>query len=311
MILLKMEKHLKEFHKQIEEGYELAKDVKVKGPFKNIILCGMGGSGIAGDLIADCLDIKIPIFVNKGYDVPRFVDKDSLVFIVSYSGDTEETLSCFKQVKKTKSKIVILTSNGKLGKEKEPIIRLPKGFLPRETVGYQLLSIIRILENSGIIGKKKKDVEESLKIIKNFDKDEAKEIAEKLERKVPILFAPEHYNSVLTRWKCQFNENSKTLAHTALFTELVHNEAEIDFSNDAYLIILRDEDENSNLKKHIEAAKEFLPKADEIILEGSFKLARLIYGVHFGDWVSYYLARIKGVDPETNPTIDKIKNVLR
>ena len=141
---------LESFPEQCKEAVKLARGFKIKGKFANICVCGMGGSGIGGELLKP-LAKKLNITTHHDYGLPKEVDKKSLVVCISYSGNTEETISAFDEAKKRKAKIVVITSGGKLvAKDKNAII-IPSGMQPRSAIGYLFLTMVAVLSNNGVI----------------------------------------------------------------------------------------------------------------------------------------------------------------
>ncbi|MEM4267130.1 MAG: SIS domain-containing protein, partial [Candidatus Nanoarchaeia archaeon] len=182
-----------------------------------------------------------------------YVDKKTLVFIVSASGETEETISCYKKAKKKTKNIVIITSGGQLGIEKNAII-IPRITPTRYALHYLFFPMLKILENSGIIGKQ--NIAEVIKVIKSLDKKQTKKLAKGLKGKVPIICVPNKYKSVGLRWRQQFNENSKMQAIELEFPELDHNAIE-GYERPARfeLIVIRHKGESKKEKKRIEATE--------------------------------------------------------
>lgn len=314
----------------LEPGY-LGK----KKPNK-IVVTGLGGSAIGGDLLRTYLlkELKIPVLVNRYYHLPEFVGKDTLLLAVSYSGNTEETLSAYKEGKSRGAKIVGLTSGGKLYElckaDKVPALIIPGGFPPRASMGYQFTGIVGILEKLGLIEDKSADFQEMTKVLKSMreelnrqvalEKNPAKKMAEQLYGKIPVVYASQDLNDVVAlRWKDQFNENSKSFAVCNVFPELNHNEivgweipAEI--LKNFIVIYIRDKGENPQVKKRFEITEELIKNLASSILQvwtkGESLLARLFSAIYFGDFVSVYLALLNEVDPTPVKRIEELKKQL-
>ncbi len=305
------------FDKHCEKAFE----TKVKVNFKpdKIILCGMGGSAIMGD-IASALVEKIPLIVVRGYDLPKYADKNSLVIISSYSGDTEETLSCFEQARKRKLKVVAITSGGsilsKCKKGKVPFIQLPTGYQPRAALGYGLFSLLGLLQNSEIISVKL-DAKEAIKLVKKNKPimEIAHKMASNLTMSVPVIYASSTYYGVAMRWKTQVNENAKQMAFFNVFSEQNHNEINgYQFvPPNFHVVLLRDKKDSARIRKRMDILKPAMSKTHltEVYCKGKSLLARILYLIHLGDWVSYYLASFNQVDPTPVPVIDNLKIKLK
>ncbi|MEA2087599.1 MAG: bifunctional phosphoglucose/phosphomannose isomerase, partial [Candidatus Caldatribacteriota bacterium] len=209
--------------------------------FKNIVVLGMGGSAIGGDLLSDYLadELSIPIVVIRGYNIPKFVDENSLVFAVSYSGNTEETLSALKRCLKAKARIIALTSGGKLAvlaqENNFPVIKVPAGIQPRAAISYLFFPILKALERLGIAKKRNEEIEETHNILQELSKEYgaksplknnfAKKVALSLYQHLPLVYGSEGLlEAVAMRWKTQINENSKWPCFWNVFPELDHNE---------------------------------------------------------------------------------------
>ncbi|HLC77441.1 MAG TPA: bifunctional phosphoglucose/phosphomannose isomerase [archaeon] len=302
---MKMHEMLEEMPDDIEKALKIKQKIRIK-PVENILVCGMGGSGISADILHDYLKLesKISIIVDKSYNLPAFVNKKTLVFILTYSGTTAETLSMMKEAKKRKAQIVVVTS----GNIKENnTIHIPGGMLPRMALPYLFFPMLNTLENNGLIKKQGKNIKETISLLKKFDTKKAKAIADKIGKKTPVIYSYDAFSSVVARWKDEINENSKIIAHEATFTELNHNEINsMDFGKFA-VIIIRDR-EDSGTKKQIEAAKKLIKNFTEVQTSGKSLLARMFYAIYFGDWVSYYVSENLKHNMEATPNINFVKD---
>lgn len=305
-----MLEHLIKFPTYVSKGYALGKDFKIKGKINKILVCGMGGSGVSGDILRDYAN-NIPVFVNKSYDIPGFVDKNTLAVVISYSGNTEETISAYEKVKEKTKKKLIIASGGILGGEKN-VIKVPSGLPPRYSLPFLFFSMLRVLNNSKIV-EKDFDLEEIVKNLKSVDHEETKIIAKSIISHYPLIYAPEGYGSVAYRWQTQFNENSKLLAHSQVFPEQNHNEIEATKTHDWQVIMLRDPKAHERINKRMDIIAE--PKEywehRQVWLKGSSKLSKMFYGILYGDLVSYYLALECGNDPTKQDKIDDLKEKLK
>lgn len=305
---------LENFPKQCKESLRLGEKVKNPSPKINkIVISGMGGSGIAGDLVKSYID-KIPVFVNKTYDLPDFVDEDTLSIVVSYSGKTEETLSSLKKSKEKNAYILGVSSNKDLGKKCDSFIKIPTGYPPRGAIGFLFLSIIGALEKLGV---KKKPSEESLinsleKIKEKKEKTET--IAKKIKEKIPIVYAYDTFYPVAYRFKCQMNENAKSHAFSHYFPELDHNELTAYMSepvDNLLCVILNDPDAQDQVKKRIDITKDLINlPVIKYDMQGENILEKIMTTIYFWDWVSYYHAKENDKDPMNNDIIDELKEKL-
>ncbi|MBW2974453.1 bifunctional phosphoglucose/phosphomannose isomerase, partial [Candidatus Woesearchaeota archaeon] len=289
-------KVIDDFPKQCKEALNLNKGIIAQGEVTSIVVCGMGGSAIGGDLLRTyCHDVKIPVFVNRNYEVPAFVDSYTLVFAVSYSGNTEETLSAFYDAKKKGAQIIAITSGGKLSKEAEKVIKVPPGLQPRAALGYLFFPMLGVLYNSNLIDVKNADLNEMLALLvsKNEEiKDIAEGLAKKIQRKIPLIYSSELLKPVAYRWQTQINENAKYPAFHSAFPEMNHNEINAfrAMEREKYIaILLRDEKDNPRIRKRMDICKEIMgDKIDvvEVNLKGSSLLARMFYATYVGDYTS-------------------------
>ena len=202
---------LEEFPAQCKEAVKLAKGFKINGKFSNVCVCGLGGSGIGGDLLK-ALVSKIPVYPVHDYILPSYVDKKSLVVAVSFSGNTEETLSCFKQAKKKGIEIISITSGGKLAELDKKAIIVPKkseSFQPRSGIGYLFLTMVAVLSNNNIIPNQSSALAETIKLSSKLCSRQGFLIAQKLRGKIPVFYSSENLAAAAYRIKTAVNENAK------------------------------------------------------------------------------------------------------
>jgi len=307
------------FSTQIKQAVELVKGRAISGEIANIVVCGMGGSAIAGDILQSLMrNTNMPVFVCRDYQIPSFVDEYSLVFLISYSGNTEETLSCLKQAKEKQAKIFAITSGGKLAEQVDKAISIPPGLQPRAALPFLFFPLLGLLSNAGILNTNVEDVNELLEIIKDTEslKDQAKEIAKKIKEKTAIIYASPTFAPAAYRWKTQINENAKQPAFSNSFSEMNHNEiAGYQFLNrEEYIsIFVRDDKDNERIKKRFDVAKEVIDRKIDIIeikTKGQSLLARMFSTILLGDYVSYFLALHNRVDPAPVEIIEWFKKKL-
>jgi glucose/mannose-6-phosphate isomerase len=320
------------------EALELARGVSLKKGIKpkQIVVSGMGGSAIAGDVVADLLtrEIKIPIYINRDYNIPAFVGEETLFFSLSYSGNTEETLSALAEARKRKAQIVCVTSGGKMKEWAEsssvPLYLVPAGYQPRSAYPYLLIPILQTLQALGLLPAFKTSFDEAVALLQrlNFEygtknplgKNPAKKMAKKLQGKIPLIFSVNRSTrSAGLRLKTQLNENSKETALFNVFPELNHNEI-VSLSalkkgrHKFCLLLLRDDGEHERIQKRIKITKALLQaklgQPLEIKASGTYLLTRILSLILFGDYLSCYLAFLKGVDPTPIEIIERLKKEL-
>ncbi len=309
---------------------ELRKD------YRSIVVLGMGGSAIAGDLLAGYLqdELSIPILVNRNYSLPAYVNEHSLVIACSYSGNTEETLNGVQEALKRHATLVFVSSNGallKMGQEEGiPSIHIPEGYPPRQALGYMFFVLLHLFQRLGLISDKSKEIEETVHILENMNHRFApgeshgqnlpNHIAQKLFNRIPLIYsASEELYAVGYRWCTQLNENAKTLAFHNNLPELNHNEimgweAPRKILSNLCVVFLRSNREMSRNLTRVKITRDILRKHEvpvfEIFSEGESKLARMFSLIFIGDWVSYYLASMYGKDPLVIENIDFLKEQL-
>ena len=303
----------------------LGAGIKISGVDK-VVVTGMGGSAIAGNLLQVYCSEKAPslhVHVSRSYDVPAFVDGKTLVFAISYSGNTEETLSAVKSAMRKGAKIVAVTAGGKLKMQAEQlnkaIVEIPEGIQPRAALPYLFLPLLNVLHNSGLIPDPSAEIlatVNSLKATAGNYKERARSLAEKLVGKVPLIYASDKMAGIAYRWKTQLNENAKIHAFSHVFPELNHNEL-VGFSKlnaNYYVIILEDEADTRRIKERMRLTKEVAGSkgipSTQIVIKGEYLLTRILSAVHIGDLASVYLAKLTGVDPEPIAIIENFKKEL-
>ena len=304
--------------------------------FKNIVVLGMGGSAIGGDLLSDYLadELSIPIVVIRGYDIPEFVDENSLVFAVSYSGNTEETLSALKRCLEAKARVIALTSGGKfaaLARENNfPVIKAPAGIQPRAAISYLFFPILKVLERMGIAKERHEETEETLNILQELSKEYgakspfednlAKKVALSLYQHLPLIYGSEGLlEAVAMRWKTQINENSKWPCFWNVFSELDHNEIvgyeiENSINRQVKVVYLQDKEGILRVEQRRGITRKIIEdKVAEFIVcptRGKGKMARMFSLIFLGDLASYYLAILNQVDPSPVACIEDLKKEL-
>ena len=306
---------LDSFPKQCSEAVSIAKDVRINGNFEGIAVCGMGGSGIGGELLKSIVT-DMPVYPIHGYELPKYIDNKILVVLVSYSGNTEETLSCLEEAKRRGCKFVSITSGGKLAELDKNAVKIPGGYQPRNSIGYLFLTMVAILSNSKIIPDQSGPISEVLGILNSEEcKKEGLLLAQKLENKIPLFYASDLLASAAYRIKTAVNENSKQPAFFHSFPEMNHNEINGFGKNASQIaaVFLSDRNDSEQIRKRMEITKDLI-KGDvdihDINVKGKSLLARMMYSIYVGDYMSYYLALINQKDPTPVPLIETLKKRL-
>ncbi len=313
---------LKKFPNQIRDAWKLAGDLKFTD-IDRIVICGMGGSALSGEILKSYLfnNFKVPIEINKNYNLPEYVNSKTLLWVSSYSGNTEETVEAFRRGNRKGCQIFVITSGGKLAelakKLNKTLIKMPSGIQPRLAYGYSFFPILKILQNSGLIENKDADVKKLIEVLgKDIYRKKAEELSEKLEGKIPIIYSSEKLYAIAYKWKINFNENSKIPAFCNYFPELNHNEM-MGYTNpngDYYILIIKDDYDDRRIKKRMEVTKKIMQScgvpALELELTGTSDLVKIFSTIYFGDWTSYFLALRNKVDPTPVELVETLKKKL-
>jgi glucose/mannose-6-phosphate isomerase len=301
-----------------------------------IVVAGMGGSGIGGELLKDWTRdrITVPIEVCKEYSLPAYAHRNTLVFVVSYSGETEETLSVFSDAIKKKCIIICVSSGGKLHEFAErlsfPHLLVPSGMAPRATLPYLFIPLITTLEKIGLVSGVDNEISETTRILEQVSMENSpekplshnfsKKLATGINGTIPAVYGFGFYRTAAQRLKTQFNENSKNPAKWESFPELNHNEIvgweeAKEFAECFSAIFIRDSEEPVEIHQRIEATKGLMnrqiKKLFDVYSLGESRLAKMTSVICTGDFTSVYLAILRGVDPTPVKTITLLKQELK
>ena len=324
-----MKQLVQDFPIQLKEALIIAQSHRFITPrreFANVVLTGLGGSGIAGSIVQNAVfdEITVPFVVNKDYFLPRFVGKDTLVIVSSYSGNTEETLMAMKQALKQKATVVCITSGGQVSeiakKRGLECILLPAGLPPRACLGYSLTQVLAVLTYFGAIAEGyQKGISAAIRLLQTEGKAiaaEGKKLAKKLAGKTPIIYSGPAFEGVAVRFRQQINENGKMLAWHHTIPEMNHNELVGWRDKDASraVVILRDEGDYERTQTRMEinkgVIKKYSPSITELWTRGKSYWEKMFYLVHLTDWASVFLAELHGVDATEVKVIDHLKGSL-
>jgi glucose/mannose-6-phosphate isomerase len=300
-----------------------------------IVIVGMGGSAIGGDLAKRLVEgeCRVPIFVNRQYDLPAFVGERTLVVASSYSGNTEETLSAFGEALDRGAKPLAITTDGKLAttcrEQNVPLITFDYEAQPRAALGYSLVILLEVLQRLHYVRDMSGDLHEAVETMEALqreigievpeERNLAKQLAHRLEGRLPVIYAAGHLSEVARRWKCQFNENGKGWGVWEVLPELNHNEVvgyefPEQMSSVARVVMLQSELYSPRLRLRMGVTGEILSDKgiphETIMVQGASPLAQVMWSVRLGDYVTYYLAVLRGVDPSPVKTIAYLKKRL-
>jgi len=324
-----MKQYVADFAKHLEQALSIGEQstftVKPK-EFDTILICGLGGSGIGGTIIAQLLapQLNIPVIVNKDYHIPAFVNNRTLVIASSYSGNTEETLEMLTQAENKQAEIVAVSSGGKLleiCREKQyNYIQIPAGFPPRAAFGLSFPQLFFVLEKYGIINRSFiDDFTSAITLLKNTEAElciEARQLAENLLGKIPVIYSAAPFEGVAVRFRQQLNENAKMLCWHHALPEMNHNELVgwAGGNDNLAVVFFRNNDDYYRTQKRMEINREIIekytPHIFEVYSKGTNTIEKSMYLIHLGDWVSVYLAEMKNIDAVEVDVITYLKGEL-
>jgi len=325
------------FAEQCQRAYDIVREVAVGSLAKQptaIVMTGLGGSAAGGDFVKAVLDAEgsVPFTVNRDYGLPHWVGPETLVFAVSYSGNTEETLAAYEEAKRRGATVVVVSSGGKLSelaqKAGDVLVSVPGGQPPRTAMGYLLVPVLFVCQAYGLV--RQQDFVGSIATLRQtrevFGPDavssanEAKQLAVRLTGKLGMLYAMGGWQfAVAQRWRGQINENAKEMIFTHVFPELCHNEilgwvgSGSQGVDDWVTVVLRGGDEPERMQTRAQITFDIIGDATTFVpmtALGNSVLARALSLAHVGDYVSIYLAALAGRDPGNMRAIDQLKEEL-
>jgi len=328
-----MKKLIESFTLQLADALKIVQSVDLVRPgsdIRNVLITGMGGSGIGANLVESLTfgRVPIPITVSKGYNIPQFVGPHTLFIACSYSGNTEETLSTIHKAMLKRAHIICITSGGKmleLAKEYNLLwIKIPGGSnTSRGHVGYIMISLLSALYHTNLIGAAFiKETENAIEYINRGEKaiqSEAELMAKKLKGKLPVIYCDERLKAMATRFQNQLNENAKQFAHVNTFPEMNHNEIagwqfpEVVLQH-AQVVYLYSDHDHERVEKRMEICRPVFEKRSntiiDIVAEGASLLEQYYYLIHLTDWISFFLSKENGVESAPVEAIDQLKEEL-
>ena len=317
------------FPAQLKNAFEIGENTALKPSektFSNVLICGLGGSGIGARIFSQLIDslIEIPVFVNGDYSIPKWVGEKTLVVISSYSGNTEEVVSCLSEVKNISGEICAITSGGIVLEESKKngynVIEIPGGMPPRACLGYSLTQFFFLFDHYGLIEAKLleelKDSQVFIESVSPTIEKRAKELFQRLNGKISVLYSSKMFNPLMVRLQQQINENSKALAWVNLVPEMNHNEI-VGWTkkNDQLAVIaVEDEKDNKRVLHRLDYVKRtvspLVSSYSVVNPEGKTLIEKYFYLIHLFDWISIQIAEAKGVDAVEVNVIDRLKEEL-
>lgn len=330
---------LEEFPMQCESAWALGENFPLQRfSFEHILFLGMGGSAMGGDLTRSLLEeeVPLPILVNRSYHLPAFVRSKSLVFAVSYSGNTEETLTAYQAARKKRAKLIAVSSGGKLmahaKKDKIPHLLLPAGLPPRTAVGYLFFAPYVLLRRLLRLSLKRSEFEEMLTTLHRLrdekigpdvplTRNPSKRMALRLVGKIPAIHGSvQRIDAVVNRWRTQLAENAKQLSWTHLYPELDHNEIvgwrePKSLLRHLVILLLQDRGDHERVRRRMAITRSLIHRESgvetiETWSMGRGLLSRLFSLLYVGDYLSFYLAMLNRVDPTPVERIERLKQQL-
>jgi len=333
-----MHSAIKNFSEQLVVGMDVGKSIKLNNNYdniQNIVVAGMGGSAIGGDVVRVLVsnNLKVPFFVSRNYKLPGWVGKNTLVICSSYSGNTEETLTAYDNALAAGATICGITTGGKLEellvKNSQDIVRVSGGLQPRAALAYSVIPMLYLLSAAGKIDiNLSKIIPGTVELIRNAcqlyqkkDKSNpAYALAEKVAYTLPVIYGENEATAIIaSRWKGQFCENAKMLAYHNELPELNHNEVvgwenNTEIQKHISILWLLDADDQPRVSMRQDITSKILENLpayqEKIKVAGENRFERYFHLIHFGDWVSYWCAIIHSTDPSPVKKIDFLKSEL-
>lgn len=316
---------LLDFPKQFQKAWELCRDIRVQGSYESVCVAGMGGSSMPGALLETYLGDRLtfPLYLGQGYALPPQVNERTLVFCISYSGTTEESLAQFAEARSRGLSVVCIASGGtlieKAKAESVPYVQVPSGLQPRFATGYQMTPMLAILSKLGMIPEVEKEVIALSRVLDPVSLEErGKEIATSIIGKTPVFYASDRYAHIVRIMKIKFNENAKTPAFWNVFPELNHNEMNgwMHPQGKFGVIILRDGADDERVRRRMSITADLIVQqgVDCRIVEIEDKesrLATMLTVLLLGDWASYYTALAYRQDPTPVEMVEHLKAELK
>ncbi len=333
-----MLRHLHQFPEQCQRAWLAATEFAYPREYikvEKVVIAGMGGSAIGGDFVRrlTMLESTLPVWVHRDYGLPPYVDRNTLLVFCSYSGNTEETLSCFAESLRTPARKMVLTAGGKLKalaeRERIPVLTIDYDAPPRAAFPHSFVSLLGMFHSLRFLQDKSTDMKESLAVMKRIedsvrekvpiDANQAKQLAADLFGRLAVIYGAGLLSEVALRWKGQINENSKAWAFHEVFPELNHNAVvgyplPAQVRQEAMVVLLHSPSLHPRTSLRYRITAEILErtgiKHKTVESSGTSALAQMLAMVLLGDYASFYLAMLNRTDPTPVPVIDTLKSRL-
>lgn len=326
---MKMNDYIDDFSNHLREAIEIANNSSLTSctkEIRNVLICGLGGSGIGGTIVSDIISpkVNIPIAATKDYSIPNFVNEHTLVIANSYSGNTEETLYALEKCQAKGAEIAVITSGGKLKviaeENKYNKIIIPGNQPPRAMFGYAFTELFFMLNHYGIIDDSfKSDFTKAIELLdteKSDIQEQAMSLAKKMYNQTPVIYVANGFEGVAVRFRQQINENSKMLCWHHVVPEMNHNEL-LGWRtnvNDLAVVYFRNKSDYDRNQIRMDINKkvisEYTDNISEIWSKGDSLIENSLYHINLGDWVSWYLSEMNNVDAIEIDVIDFLKGEL-
>lgn len=331
--MLATKKNIEGFTRQLSDALKIGQSLDLVRPgsdIRNVIIAGMGGSGIVANLVESLTfgKLPIPITICKSYNIPQFVSPHTLFIACSYSGNTEETIAALNKALLKRAHVIVIASGGKLldiAREYNLFyIQVPNtSDSSRGMMGYNLIAMLYVLYHTNLVGAAFiKETENSIEYLNRGEKglqSEAEIIAKKLKGKLPVIYCDIRLHAMALRFQQQLNENARQFAHVGTFPEMNHNElAAWHFPENLFstmqVVYLYSDHDHERVEKRMEICRDVFEKKSntiiDIIGEGASLLEQYYYLIHLTDWISYFLAKENGVEADGNEPVAFMKTEL-
>ncbi len=329
---------ISELPQQCRDAWTNAQSLHLPAAYRqaeSVVILGMGGSAIGGDLLRTLLEgeCPVPIIVNRDYTVPAFVNGRTLAIASSYSGNTEETLTALETAQQAGAMLLAIATGGQLAARARelhvPLLTFDYLAQPRAALGHSIVALTGIVGRLGLASDKAADLDEAIAVMGSWQgeineavplaKNAAKKLAMKLHQHLPVVYGAGHLSEVARRWKGQFNENAKAWAFFEQLPEMNHNalagtEFPADLAGKIVAIMLTSSLDHPRTGVRFQITQEILRQrgvsCEVVEARGSSRLAQMLSAIHFGDYVSFYLAMLYGIDPTSLEVVIYLKQRL-